>query len=249
MSLLINAENLYLVLPSNVSFKESNIGDSMENNFTLFARVKIDIETITENESFIISRSGMHSGISIFKNQLDKIFLQYTYWFENEEDKTKSSKQVQVELKDIDLNDFINVYMTNDDEKAKISCYLNNNIVGSIIYSGLKKLSYVDSPYWFGCGSMFGDENTRGIGNFEYDIVFSIKKKLLTLDVEDILKNYDTKYCKRISGNFKIFNPNWELSKDFAFFCNFKISNRYKLWNYAFNGSYPQIYIDGNVYY
>ena len=96
---------------------------------------------------------------------------------------------------------------------------------------------------------MFGDENTRGIGNFEYDIVFSIKKKLLTLDVEDILKNYDTKYCKRISGNFKIFNPNWELSKDFAFFCNFKISNRYKLWNYAFNGSYPQIYIDVNVYY
>lgn len=249
MSLNINADNLYLILPSNVSFKESDIRDSMENDFTLFARVKVDKEKLTENESFIISRSGMHSGISVFKNQLDKVFLQYTYWFENEDDESKSVKQIRFELKDSDLDDFINVYMINDDTKAKISCYLNDNIVGSIVYSGYKKLSYTDSPYWFGCGSMFGDENTRGIGDFEFDIVFSIKKKLVSLDVQDIIKNYDSKYVKKIFGNHKILNPNWELTKYFAFFCNFQISNRYKLWNYAFNGNYPQIYIEGNVYY
>lgn len=197
MSLKINAENLYLVLPSNVSFKESNIGDSMENDFTLFARVKIDKETLTENESFIISRSGMHSGISIFKNQLDKVFLQYTYWFENEEDGSKSVKQVQIELKDSDLDDFIDVYMTNDDDRAKISCYLNNNVVGSMIYSGYTKLSYVDSPYWFGCGSMFGDDNTKGIGDFEYEMVFALSKRLTNLDVQDLIKNYQTKYSKK----------------------------------------------------
>ena len=249
MSLKINAENLYLVLPSNVSFKESNIGDSMEKDFTLFARVKVDKKILTETESFIISRSGMHSGISIFKNQLDKVFLQYTYWFENEEDGNKSVKQVQIELKDSDLDDFIDVYMTNDDDRAKISCYLNNNVVGSMIYSGYTKLSYVDSPYWFGCGSMFGDDNTRGIGDFEYEIVFALNKRLTSLDVQDLIKNYQTKYSKKAFGNYKIFNPNWELTKHFAFFCDFEVSNRYKLWNYAFNGNYPQIYIEGNVYY
>jgi hypothetical protein len=249
MSLKINADNLYLILPSNVSFKESNIGGSMEKDFTLFARVKIDKEKLTEKESFIISRSGMHSGISVFKNQLDKVFLQYTYWFENEEDGTKSVKQVHVELKDSDMEDFVDLYMINDDDKAKISCYLNGNIVGSIVYSGFNKLSYKDSPFWIGCGSMFGDEDTRGIGDFEYEIIFCSSKKILNLDVQDIIKNYDSKYSKNIFGNYKIFNPNLELTKYFAFFCDFKISNRYKLWNYAFNGNYPQIYIEGNVYY
>lgn len=249
MSLRINAENLYLVLPANVSFKESNISDSMEGDFTLFARVKIDKEKLTENESFIISRSGMHSGISIFKNQLDKVFLQYTYWFESEDDGTKSVKQVHVELKESDLEDFIDVYMSNDDNKAKISCFLNGNSVGSIVYSGYNKLSYKDSPYWFGCGSMFGEEGTRGIGDFEFDVVFAANKKFLSLDVQDIIKNYDSKYARKIFGNYKILNPNWEEAKYFAFFCDFTITNRYKLWNYAFNGNYPQIYIDGNVYY
>jgi hypothetical protein len=249
MSIKINSENLYLILPSNVSFKESDLRDSMENDFTLFARVKVDKDKLTENEAFIISRSGMHSGISVFKNQLGKVFLQYTYWFESEDDGSKSVKQVHVEVKDSDLEDFIEVYMTNDDSKAKISCFLNNNIVGSIVYSGYTKLSYVDSPYWFGCGSMFGDENTRGIGDFEYDIVFSAKKKLLNFDVQDIVKNYDTKYSKKIFGNSKILNPNLEELKSFVFFCDFKSINRYKVWNYAFNGNYPQIYIEGNVYY
>jgi hypothetical protein len=249
MSIKINSENLYLILPSNVSFKDSDIRDSMENDFTLFARVKVDKDKLTENEAFIISRSGMHSGISVFKNQLGKVFLQYTYWFESEDDGSKSVKQVHIEVNDSDLDDFIEVYMTNDDNKAKISCFLNNNIVGSIVYSGYKKLSYVDSPYWFGCGSMFGDENTRGIGDFEYDIIFAAKKKLLNFDVQDIIKNWDSKYTKKIFQTNKILNPNWEESKYFVFFCDFKLSNRYKLWNYAFNGNYPQIYIEGNVYY
>jgi hypothetical protein len=249
MSLNINKDNLYLVLPSNVAFKESNIGNSMENDFTLFAKVKIDKNKITETESFIISRSGMHSGISIFKNKLDKIFLQYTYWFEDENDGTKSVKQVQVELKDSDMEDFIEIYMNNDDLKAKISCYLNGNIVGSMIYSGYTKLSYVDSPYWFACGSMFGDDDTKGIGDFEYEIVFALNKRLTSLEVQDLIKNYQTKYSRKVFGNYKIFNPNWELTKHFAFFCDFEVLNRYKLWNYAFNGNYPQIYIEGNVYY
>jgi hypothetical protein len=165
----------------------------MENDFTLFAKVKIDKNKITETESFIISRSGMHSGISIFKNKLDKIFLQYTYWFEDENDGTKSVKQVQVELKDSDMEDFIEIYMNNDDLKAKISCYLNGNVVGSMIYSGYTKLSYVDSPYWFACGSMFGDDDTKGIGDFEYEIVFALNKRLTNLEVQDLIKNYQTK--------------------------------------------------------
>jgi hypothetical protein len=190
MSLNINQENLYLVLPSNVSFKESNIGDSMENDFTLFARVKIDKEKLTEKEAFILSRSGMHSGISVFKNEIGKVFLQYTYWFKNDEDGTNYIKQVNTELSDTLLENYINVYMVNNDEKSKISCYLNGDIVGSIVYPGFKKISYVDSPYWIGCGSMFTEGDSKGIGDFEYDVVFSVKKRLSNIYVDDILKNY-----------------------------------------------------------
>jgi hypothetical protein len=249
MSLNINQENLYLVLPSNVSFKESNIGDSMENDFTLFARVKIDKEKLTEKEAFILSRSGMHSGISVFKNEIGKVFLQYTYWFKNDEDGTNYIKQVNTELSDTLLENYINVYMVNNDEKSKISCYLNGDIVGSIVYPGFKKISYVDSPYWIGCGSMFTEGDSKGIGDFEYDVVFSVKKRLSNIDVDDILKNYYSTYSETVFETYKVFSKSWELSKYFAFFCDFKISNRYKIWNYAFNGNYPQIYIEGNVYY
>lgn len=248
MSLNINKENLYLVLPSNVSFKESNIGDSMENDFTLFARVKINKETVTEKESFILSRSGMHSGISVFKNEIGKVFLQYTYWFKNEEDDTNYIKQVNTELSDLLLEDYINVYMINNEEKSKIACYLNGDIVGSIVYPGLKKVSYVDAPYWIGCGSMF-TEGDNGIGDFEYDVIFSIKKRLSNLDIDDMLQNYYTEYSDTVFETYKVFKKSWELSNSFAFFCDFKIANRYKIWNYSFNGSYPQIYIEGNVYY
>ena len=172
----------------------------------------LDKEKITEKETFIISRSGMHSGISVFKSQTGKIFLQYTYWFENIEDITNSIKQVYVELKDSILEDFINVYMVNNDEKAKISCYLNGDVVGSIIYPGLKKISYIDSPYWIGCGGMFTEDiESRGIGDFEYDIIFSVKKRLSNLDIDDILENYYLKYSDLIFENYRVFKESWEL--------------------------------------
>jgi hypothetical protein len=249
MSININTNNLYLILPSNVSFKESNISDSMQGDFTLFARVKLDKEKITEKEAFIISRSGMHSGISVFKNEIGKVFLQYTYWFENPEDKTNSIKQIHIELQDSMFEDFIDVYMTNSDDKSKITCHLNDEIVGSMIYAGLDKVNYTDSPYWFGCGSMFTEEDARSIGDFEYHIVFSVSKKLTMLQIKDLVENYDKKYTKIIFETYKVFNSDLSFAKDFAFFCDFDVTNRYKVWNYAFNGNYPQIYIEGNVYY
>lgn len=249
MSLRINKDNLYVMLPSNAYFAESKIDDSLDDDFTLFARVKLNIQSLTAKESFIVSRNGMHSGISAFKNFLGKVYVQYTYWCKNPVQDMTFAKQVQYELHNTEALDFIEVYMANDQKNNKIGCFFNGNLVGSIVYDGLDRIKYENIPYWFGCGGMFGDESDRCVGDFEFDKVFAIKKKLYSVDIIDILKNYDTLYSSRVYETYKGFNKEWELTKYFAFFCDFNTVNRYKIWNYVFNGNFPQLYIDGNIYY
>jgi hypothetical protein len=60
---------------------------------------------------------------------------------------------------------------------------------------------------------------------------------------KDLLENYRTKYSVPVFGKYAAFKPDWELTKDFTFFCDFKDINRYKIWNYAFNGYYPELFI------
>ena len=68
MSLRINKDNIYRI-PSKLSFFDKSEDDSMDGDFTLFARIKITNQEVLEGiDKFVISRNGAHSGISIVKD-------------------------------------------------------------------------------------------------------------------------------------------------------------------------------------
>ena len=63
-------------------------------------------------------------------------------------------------------------------EERKISCFVNGEKSGEILFESDEKLSYKNSFYWFGCGSMIGPEEHNAIGDFEYKLTFVLNKKL-----------------------------------------------------------------------
>jgi hypothetical protein len=86
-------------------------------------------------------------------------------------------------------------------------------------------------------------------GEFEYELMFSIRKALDNDEIQHIIKNYKTEYCETIFEDNLIFKKDWELTKEFTFFCDFEKINQYKIWNYAFNGNFPQLYVDNVTHY
>ncbi len=250
MSLRINKDNIVFVLPESRYAVSNRIDTWMDEDFTLHVTARIFEETLTERETFIISRNGMHSGISAFKDSYGNSNIVFTYWFKKP-DGTVLPKQVIYLLKETELEDFNEYTMICDHNDEKIiTCYVNGFEVGIIEYGEDTKESYKNCFYWFGCGSMIGPEEYSHIGDFEYKLSFVLNKKLDIVDAQDIIDTYYDKYSHIIfENNLRKLNYDHPLRDNFAFLCDFENYNRYKIWDISFSGNYPQFYIDRNIYF
>jgi hypothetical protein len=249
MSLKVNKDNIFFLLPESRYTVSDRIDGYMEKDFTVHVRARVFADELVENrEAFLISRNGMHSGISFFKDGWDKIICVFSYWFEND-NKENVVNQVFYKFEDNDFENFNDYTMICDDTLKIINCYVNSKLIGNISYLDKVKVAYNDAFYWFGCGSMICDEEHRSIGEFEYDTAFVLNTKLAVDDVSDIVDNYETKYTSIIYNGLRKLNDDFKYKPNFAFFCDFKEYNRYKIWDISFNGNYPQFYIENNIYF
>jgi hypothetical protein len=250
MSLRINKDNIIFVLPESRYAVSERIDTWMDEDFTLHVTAKVFPEELTEKESFIFARNGMHSGISAFKDSYGNCNVVFTYWFKKL-DGTMIPKQIIVLLKENELNDFNEYTMICDHFNDKnIKCYFNGFEVGTIEYDNDEKTSYKNCFYWFGCGSMIGGEEHAALGDYEYKLAFVLNKTLDILDAQDIIDTYYDKHSHIIfDNNMRKLNYDHPLRNNFAFLCDFKNSNRYKVWDISFSGNYPQFYIEKNIYF
>jgi hypothetical protein len=250
MSLRIGKEDIYFILPESRYAVSTRIDKYMEEDFTLYVKAKSINESLERGkEAFLFARNGMHSGISFYKDEFDEICISFTYWFKNKEGKGEIG-QVYYRL-NAEQKDASNEYMMICDNfiDRKIDCYVNTELVGTIDFNGMDKQSYENGFYWLGCGSMIGPEEHRCIGDFEFDTLFLLNKKLERAEIDDILDNYKEKYTTTVHNDLKKFKSDYQLRKHFAFFCDFNQRNRYKVWDISFNGNNPQIYIEDNIYF
>ena len=249
MSLKIDNKNIFFLLPESRYAVSDRIDAYMDEDFTLHVTAKVFPDTLTEKESFMIARNGMHSGVSAFKDQHGDINVMFTYWFMDKNNKPKP-KQLFHRLSDSELNEFNKYTMICDhNDNKKISCYVNDTLVGDIFYKGDTKQPYENSFYWFGCGSMIGPEEHRGFGDFEYAMTFVINKAVPITIVNDLIENYEEKYTDIVFNDLRKLKNDYKLKENFAFFSDFKHYNRYKVWDLSFNGNYPQFYIEHNIYF
>lgn len=248
MSLKVNKDNIFFILPESRYAVSNRIDKWMEEDFVLHVKAKIIPENLTSKQSFIIARNGMHSGISTFIDNQNNVSVGFTYWF-RDKDKEPVVKQVFYTLEAGEVNAFNEYTMICDHyEERKIDCFFNGKLIGTLKYENDEKQSYEHAFYWFGCGSMIGPEEHRGYGEFEYELSFVLNKKLLIEDVQDIIDNYD-KYSHIVFNNLRKLNYDYKLRNNFAFFCDFSNHNRYKVWDLSFSGNYPQFYIEHNIYF
>jgi hypothetical protein len=251
MSLKINKDNIFFILTENRYGLSERIDSDMDGNFTLYTKTKLFPEAITDKASYIIARNGMHSGVAVFKDPNDKIVIQFSYWFYEESDTEMVNpiyKDVAVLLNEDIINEFNHYTMICNDDKKTIDCYINDELVGLIYYVDLKKASYVNTFYWFGCGNMISNDEHSSFGEFEYDLAFLSKQILDIDDVINISNNYNENLIEFV-GDLKILNKQFQNKFNFSFFCNFKVLNRYKIWDLSFNGNNPQLYMENNIYF
>jgi hypothetical protein len=249
MSLKINKDNIFIVLPESRYAVSSKIDDYMDKDFTLHIRAAVIADTLVENkDSFLIARNGMHSGISFLKDDIGKVICSFTYWFENN-NKENVVNQIFYKFEDSSFENFNDYTMICDDTLKIINCYVNSKLVGTITYLDKVKVSYANTFYWFGCGSMMYAEEYRSIGEFIYDIMFVLNVKLSITEVCDIIDNYESKYTSVLYNDMRKLNDDYKYKSNFAFFCDFKEYTRYKIWDLSFNGNYPQLYIENNIYF
>jgi hypothetical protein len=249
MSLKVTKENIFFLLPESRYAVSDRIDGYMDEDFTLHVTAKLFPETLTEKESFMLARNGMHSGVSAFKDQHGDINIMFTYWFRDKKGNPKP-KQLFHRLTDLELNSFNKYTMICDhSDNKKISCYINDTFVGDIFYKNDIKEPYANAFYWFGCGSMIGPEEHRGFGDFEYKMTFVLNKAVPITIVNDLIENYEEKYTDIVFNDLRKLKNDFKLKENFAFFSDFKHYNRYKVWDISFNGNYPQFYIEHNIYF
>lgn len=249
MSLRVGKEDVYFVLPESRYSVSKRIDMYMEEDFTLHIRAKIIKESLEiQKEAFLFARNGMHSGISAYKDTDGRTCISFTYWFKELDGKSDVS-QVYYRLNDEEENEFNEFDMICDNFiDRKINCYVNKKFAGSIDFNGRDRQSYENGFYWLGCGSMIGPEEHRCIGDFEFDNMFLLNKKITIEEIEDIFVNIN-EYTLTVHDDLKKIKSTYPLKNNFAFFCNFNQKNRYKVWDMAFNGNYPQVYIEDNIYF
>ena len=249
MSLRVNKDSIYFILPEDRYSVSNRIDKHMAEDFTVCVRAKINCDSIANNtESYILSRNGMHSGISIYKDNDGTHHTIFSWWIidENGEDKYLNiSNKIEPEL----INEFNDYVMICYNIKKEINCYFNNNFIGIISYKNKERQIYENTFYWFGCGSMMCPEEHRQIGDYDIELSFLLNKKIKIEEVSDITKNYVESYTDEIFYGLRKIKEDFYLKDNFAFFCDFNQSTRYKIWDMTFSGNYPQIYIENNIYF
>ena len=248
MSLKVTKENIFFLLPESRYAVSERIDGYMEKDFTLYVKAKLFPETLTEKESFMFSRNGLHTGISAFREHNGNSNIIFTYWF-TDDDVVPKPKQIYYTLEENEVNEFNEYTMIGNHENEIITCYVNGNVVGEIHYDGDEKQKYENSFYWFGCGGMIGPEEHRACGDFEYKMSFVLNKEISLDTLNDLIENYEEKYTDIIFKDLRKLKNNYPLRENFAFFCDFKHYNRYKVWDISFSGNYPQFYIEHNIYF
>jgi hypothetical protein len=250
MSLRIDKDNAYLILPESRYSISQRIDGSMDGDFTLHVRAKAFKETLTDKKSYIIARNGQHCGIAINRNDENIYSISFEYWFFNKSDINKTVplyKMIRHELLSevlFEYNDYTMISVGNE-----INCYFNEELIGTINFSGLNKKSYIDSFFWFSCGDMIGTEEYRCSGDFEYNFSFLLNESTDISTVMDIVNNYKIKYTHTYNDNLLKINDDFDLKSQLIFMIEFENKNKYKQWNMAFNGSFPQLYLENNIYF
>lgn len=271
--MLVDKDNIYVIPQTSTYFANNLVDGYMDNDFTLNIVLKLNIDELQMGkESFLFSRNGMHSGLSIYKHTdtyhkfnpdpnpdlwrdpgppNSIIFIQYTYWFKNLKTNSYEKKTLQYILKEAIIRK-TNVYtMVSDDDSKKIFCYFNYELVGTINYEGYEKVKYKGSYYWFGCDNMITDSlSSISFSNYDLQFIFLAKKKIDIEEVKYISKNYKKIYTDEFADvDLKILSKECPYKNDFAFLCDFKNITRYKVWNYVFNGIYPIRYMPNNTHF
>ncbi len=81
MSLRVNKDSIYFILPEDRYSVSNRIDKHMAEDFTLYVKAKINYDNIADNsESYILSRNGMHSGISIYKDNDKNCHAIFSWW-------------------------------------------------------------------------------------------------------------------------------------------------------------------------
>jgi len=254
MSLKINKDNIFFILPESRYSISSRTDTMMDEDFTLYLKFKILPEELEiHKEAFAFSRNGMHSGISFTKVDDNKIIANYSYWFSKKNKNGKYEnvcKQVYYQFLPNELNEFNEYIMVCDNfNDKKIDCYFNGKLIGTMEFGDYEKVSYENTFYWFGCGNMIGPDEHKHIGDFDFDMAFLLNKAIDKTEIDDVVQNYKTKYTYELFGGMRKLNFSYPLRKHFAFFLDFNQKTRYKIWDMTFSGNYPQIYIENNIYF
>ena len=246
MSLITNKDNIYFMAP----FMNSDYGDDFSNfmngDFTIYVRCKLKEDSLEKNSpAYFFSRNGKHSGMCLVKNNDNLVFVNFSYWII---DKNETPKHIIIpfllpESYVYKMNDYV---MICNHEESKIDCYINNLKVGSVDYKDMTKETDDKSFIWFGCGTMFSEDKYKNIGEYEYELTFALDKCLTIDEILELEKTYENDLVM-IGDELPILGNDCSFKKNIKFLINFKNKTQYKIWNLAFNGHNPQLYIENNI--
>jgi len=250
MSLITSKDKIYLFV-DNKKYHDQSVRDLfgfMDKSFTLYFRIKVIKELLTNNLSYAFSRNGKHSGLS-FRKDDDDIMAVFNYWIIDENGNEVYYEKNYKLNNDID-SDFNDYAMICNDENKTIKCYVNHTNVGTIEYNGLKKENYNNSFIWIGCGNLItNQEEHKLIGNFIFDMMIGLDISVSYNNISYLATNYEKYIETRFKLDEKFLKKDAPLYENTIFFMDFKHKSVYKLWNLRFNGINPQLYIENNIYY
>lgn len=249
MSLKVDKNNIYVIVPPK-SDDITSINKFMENDFTIFVRARIFPEELPyEQDCYIVARNGKHSGICVRKLLDNRILISFSYWINSLYRSNESEyKHITYILPKEWENEFNEYIMTCNNSAQSIYCYVNNEYKGTITYHYYQKEDYSNAFIWFGCGSMIVEPEFKSIGSFEYELAFFLNKNI---DINDIyyMKNNYRDHIEFIFDELPTIKDSFMHKDSILFLSDFKHQTQYKLWNYAFNGVFPQLYIENNIYF
>ena len=250
MSLTTNKDNIYLFV-DNKKYQDKDVKSLfgfMDKNFTIYFRIKVIKDLLTDDLSYAFSRNGKHSGIS-FRKDHDNIMAVFNYWFVDKKGNDIYYEKNYKLNNDIEL-DFNDYAMICDDENKTIKCYVNHTNIGTIEYDGLEKEKYSNSFIWIGCGNLLTDqEEHKHIGNFLFDMMIGLDISVSYNKISYIATDYEKYIETKFELDEKFLKKDAPFYENTIFFMDFKHKSVYKLWNLRFNGINPQLYIENNIYY
>lgn len=251
MSIRINKDNIFCILPTAKYELAENIGNFMENDFTIFVKVKILKEGLTkEYPSFFFCRNGRHVGLSAILSDKNEIVINSTYWF-LDKDGNGIMKEIPTILPS-DLENGFNEYALVCDNLSKcIKLYINGVEFSNMEYSSLSKDNFENSLIWLGCGTMMSnDEFYKSVGDFEYNLLFCLDTQLSIKEITKIKESYKLHYLENDTyKGLPVLKSSIEHKQNYKLFCDFENYNRYKIWDMTGNGNYPQLYIENNIHF